>query len=82
MRIMPKIMLAIAIVLSIFFTAATAASAATKHRRPAHVNPLVYNAGAGYAGYGAGSNAGVGGGISLSTACLGQSPCRTQPDGW
>jgi hypothetical protein len=82
MRIMPKIMLAIAIVISVLFTATTSVSAATKHRRPAHVSPPIYNAGAGYAGYSAGYNAGTGGGISLSTACLGQSPCRTQPDGW
>ena len=66
-----KITLAVAIVLGL---AVTAASAATKHRRPAPANPPVYNA--------AGSRA-VPSGVSLSTACLpSQSPCRTQPDSW
>jgi hypothetical protein len=67
----PKITLTVAIVLGI---AITAASAATKHRRPAQANPPVYNAAA---------SRGAVSGISLSTACLpSQSPCRTQPDSW
>jgi hypothetical protein len=66
-----KIILTVAIVLGV---AVTAASAATKHRRPAPANPPVYNAAA---------TRGVPSGVSLSTACLSsQSPCRTQPDSW
>jgi hypothetical protein len=54
--------------------AASTASAATKHRRPAPVNAAVYNAAAGRS---------ASGGLSLSTACTPtQSPCRTQPDTW
>ena len=66
-----KITLTVAIVLGV---AITAASAATKHRRPAQANPQIYNAAA---------SRGAVGGISLSTACgPSQSPCRTQPDSW
>jgi hypothetical protein len=66
-----KITLTVAIVLGL---AITAASAATKHRRPAQGDPPVYNAAI---------SRGVPSGISLSTACLPtQSPCRTQPDSW
>jgi hypothetical protein len=67
----PKITLTVAIVLGV---AITAASAATKHRRPAPAYPPVYNTAA---------SRGAVGGISLSTACLStDSPCRTQPDSW
>jgi hypothetical protein len=67
----PKITLIVAIGLGL---AMTAASAATKHRRPAQANPLVYNAATSRA---------VPSGISLSTACKPtDSPCRTQPDTW
>src|SRR6516165_11064978 len=69
---MRKIALTFAILLSAF-TVASAASAATKHRRAAQTNLPAYNA----AAYGAGS------GISYSTACLPtDSPCRTKPDDW
>jgi hypothetical protein len=65
----PKIALTVAIVLGL---AMTAASAATKHRRPAQGNLPVYNAATA-----------VPSGISLSTACKPtDSPCRTQPDTW
>jgi hypothetical protein len=67
----PKIILTVAIVLGV---AVTAASAATKHRRPAQANPPVYNAA---------TSRGVPSGVSLSTACKPtDSPCRTQPDSW
>jgi hypothetical protein len=39
MLVMRKIALTVAILLSIAFTVASAASAATKHRRPAHPPP-------------------------------------------
>jgi hypothetical protein len=66
-----KITLTVVIVLGL---AITAASAATKHRRPAQANPQFYNAAASRA---------APSGISLSTACLpSDSPCRTQPDSW
>jgi hypothetical protein len=66
-----KIILTVAIVLGVVVTAA---SAATKHRRPAPASPPVYNAAA---------SRGIPSGVSLSTACKPtDSPCRTQPDSW
>jgi hypothetical protein len=66
-----KMILTVAIVLGV---AVNAASAATKHRRPAPANPPVYNAAA---------SRGLPSGVSLSTACKPtDSPCRTQPDSW
>jgi hypothetical protein len=57
---MQKIALTVAILLGVAFTVASA-SAATKHRRPAHVNPPTNNAAAG---------------VSMTTACLpSDSPC-------
>jgi len=62
---MAKVTLTIAILL----VAVTTASAATKHRRPSHANPPIYNVDVN--------------GVSLSTACLpSDSPCRTKPDDW
>src|SRR5215471_3676919 len=67
---MRKIALTFAILLSAL-TVASAASAATKHRRAAQTNSPAYNP----AAYG------TGGGISYSTACLPtDSPCRTKRD--
>ena len=68
---MRKIALTFAILLSVAFTA-SAASAATKHRRAAQANSPAYNAAASRA---------FPSGVSLSTACLPtDSPCRTMPD--
>jgi hypothetical protein len=70
---MRNITLTVAILLSVAFTVALAASAATKHRRAAQANSPAYNAAA----------RGAGSGISFSTACLPtDSPCRTKPDSW
>jgi hypothetical protein len=67
MRTKTRIALAVAIVASTTFTAA---SAATKHRRVVHSSRPIYDVV-------------PSGGVSLSTQCLPtDTPCRTQPDGW